>query len=341
MTGTRVEKINLIEHLSNFKNYRERFCAYRNLWEMAANAKVLPDFPLHLDIELSGVCNLKCPNCFQNYIDRPLGLIDTHLFRKIIDEGVSCGLCSVKFQVRGESFIHPDLFRYIRYAKDAGVMDTQVTTNGTFMNDDSFDQIFESGLDGLIFSFDAHHAEGAGGSEKNNINKGVQDNIQKLLTIKRSQALRKPWVRIQASLPDFDEFTYVSTRRIIEDIFPDADAILVKPLHNFCDEEDSYPDLQDNYTFLPCSHLFQRLAVFWNGEVTVCCADYNNRFNLGKANSLPIRDIWLGGKIESLRDMHLNGRRKDVPVCSHCHMSTKTVKFQARQQIHPFSNTSF
>src|SRR5271166_2971110 len=36
------------------------FEAYRAAWRQAERLEVLPDFPLHLDIELASSCNLKC-----------------------------------------------------------------------------------------------------------------------------------------------------------------------------------------------------------------------------------------------------------------------------------------
>ena len=100
-----------------------KFRLYRELWQKTGNFKILTNFPLHLDIELSGVCNLKCDFCFQNgLIDNPLGIMEFDLYKRIIDEGVEKGLCAVKLQIRGESFLHPRFFDCVAYAKNKGVI---------------------------------------------------------------------------------------------------------------------------------------------------------------------------------------------------------------------------
>ena len=103
---------NLGECLNELKG-DERFKMYRELWRESGNFKLLPNFPLHLDIELSGICNLRCESCYQNgLIESPLGLMDFKLFQRIVDEGAEKGLCALKLQIRGESFLHPRLFDF-------------------------------------------------------------------------------------------------------------------------------------------------------------------------------------------------------------------------------------
>ena len=41
------------------------FNDYRKYWSKAINAETLTNFPLHLDIELTSDCNLKCKMCWQ------------------------------------------------------------------------------------------------------------------------------------------------------------------------------------------------------------------------------------------------------------------------------------
>ena len=41
--------------------------------------------PLHIYIELTGVCNLKCPNCPRLYSNNKRGHMDNALFINIID----------------------------------------------------------------------------------------------------------------------------------------------------------------------------------------------------------------------------------------------------------------
>ena len=143
------------------------FLIYRLKWNLSSRRVYLPQFPLHLDIELTNICNLKCSMCFQKYMKSNKGLMKWALYKKIIDEGAVKGLAAIKLQVRGESFLHPDLMRCIKYAKEKGIMDVQITTNGTLLDEEKSRKIIESGLDMIIFSLDSNHRISYENSGKN------------------------------------------------------------------------------------------------------------------------------------------------------------------------------
>ena len=102
----------------------DNFTSYRKTWDKAVKAEIPTDFPLHMDIELTSDCNLRCKMCWQ-YKDPnafPRGMMSFELFKKLIDEGVKNGLCAIKLQSRGEAMMHPQIFEFSKYAKDQGVL---------------------------------------------------------------------------------------------------------------------------------------------------------------------------------------------------------------------------
>jgi len=314
------ETINLTRTLDQASSAKERFRIYRELWNKAGRYQVLTDFPMHLDIELSGKCNLKCEFCFQNNLIRShLGFMAPELYKNIITEGVQHGLCAVKLQIRGESLLHPDFFGLVAFAKAKGVMDVQVTTNGTLLDDQAIEQIFNSGLDALILSVDAHHETTYLQRKQAHTYSSVESAVTKLLARRKELGRSRPWIRLRASIPAHDAGALHRTRAYLKEKFPLADIIVVGRIHNFKDNEDSYPDLTTAYTFSPCAYLTQRLAIYWDGAVTTCCMDYNSKFNLGNANSDAIQDIWLSRQMNRFRSRHLIGDRGNMPICRHCH----------------------
>ncbi len=320
-----MKEINISSLFANL-DYNEKFELYRELWQKAENYEVLTDFPLHLDIELSGVCNLKCADCFQNgLIKRPLGLMSFHLFKKIIDEGVEKGLCAIKLQIRGESFLHPQLFECISYAKDKGVMDIQITTNGTLLDEDKIQKILNSSLDSIIFSVDILHSDGFEQKHKSRSYFSIEQAIKDLLEFRKKLGKYRPWVRLQSSIPQSDPESFERAKSYLKKKFPLADIYNVSRLHDFRDSKDAYPDLHTNYELNPCSYLMQRLAIFWDGDITTCCCDYNNRFQLGNATSHTVADAWLSAKMNNFRKIHINRKRKTMAICKHC-CSSLSVK---------------
>ena len=313
-----------IASLFNKLNQHEKFETYRALWHEASEYNILTNFPLHLDIELSGGCNLKCASCFQNgLIDGKLGLMDIDLYKNIIDEGLKNGLCAIKLQVRGESFLHPNLFECISYAKEKGILDVQITTNGTLLNKENIQKILDSSLDAIIFSVDSHHEDSCKLKQYLKNYSLVEQSIKTLLENREKHFKSKPWVRLRSSITTCDPQSFNKSKQYLKTKFPKADVYIVGKIHDFRDNEDSYPGLHTNYHLSKCSYLMQRLAIFWNGDVTTCCMDYNNKFQLGNVTSQNIEEIWLSSKMNTFRNIHHENRRKTMAICKHCHACTE------------------
>ncbi len=320
--------LKLIDLIQAFRGLddSDKFKKYRELWKQAERYKILTNFPLHLDIELAGICNLKCKHCFQNgLITQLLGLMEYNLFKKIIDQAVPKGLCACKLQIRGESFLHPKLFDCINYAKSTGVLDVQITTNGTLLDDERIEGVLNSGLDAIILSVDSYHQESFQRGHENNGYSDIEQSIQKLLKRRAQKGGSMPWVRLQTSIPTADPALHKKTKRYIQNKFPLADLHIINRMQNFREDENCYPDLQTNYKMLPCSYLLQRLAVYWDGDVTTCCWDYNCRFCLGNIKEQSIQNLWLSEKMDHFREIHRSGNRKSMRICKHCSACTESL----------------
>ncbi|MCP4220893.1 MAG: radical SAM protein [bacterium] len=295
-----------------------KFRKYRELWKKAEALTCLTSFPLHLDVELSGVCNLNCEFCFQNgLIDEPLGLMDYSLFQRILDEGAEKGLCAVKLQIRGESFLHPELFRCIAYAKEKGIVDVQITTNGTLLDRSKMRELMSSDLDSIIFSVDLHHRDSM---ESGQYSQPVREVVTEFLELRKELGKKRPWVRVRGSISENSPGAFRQMKRDLKSTFPLADIFIVGRIHDFHDDGDSFPDLHRNYHLNSCSYLLQRLAVFWNGDTSTCCMDYNNRFKLGNISECSIESIWLSEKMRDFRKRHSLSERNIMPICKHCHV---------------------
>jgi hypothetical protein len=91
--------------------------------------------PIRLWIEPTSVCNLACVMCPNKDLPKEQkGLMDFDLFRKIVDEAKDF-VFDVHLLHRGESLAHPDFFRMVRYAHEAGLV-TRFHTNGTLLTED-------------------------------------------------------------------------------------------------------------------------------------------------------------------------------------------------------------
>lgn len=93
----------------------------------------VPDFPQHVNIEVTNRCNASCPMCPMQNMKRKEGNMSFSLFQKIVDECADNGVEKIKYHIAGEPLIHPKLEEMIEYSKEAGIPDTHLTTNASLL----------------------------------------------------------------------------------------------------------------------------------------------------------------------------------------------------------------
>jgi MoaA/NifB/PqqE/SkfB family radical SAM enzyme len=301
----------------NILDYEE----YRSLWKLTEEKPFLTGFPLHLDVELTDACNLKCSFCFQNFMEYKRSIMPFELFAKIIDEGVEEGLAAIKLQSRGESFLHPKIADCIKYAKDKGVLDVQVTTNAILLDDEKIDLIVKNGLDMLIISYDLEHAEATLKTKDPMTHEEYTSFIQSVVTKAHEARLKydsKIKIRIQESNLDHTEEGIIAIEKRNKALFPEADIFLTNPIY---DSNEDNPHFENMNKFIqhPCTYLWQRLVIFACGTVTTCCRDYNGKFNrVGNARYDTVKNLWHSSQMRDFRIRHLQGRRSELHLCSLC-----------------------
>jgi len=307
---------NLDEPMEWEKHRSEAYWEYRRMWEEYPRRMEVPPFPLCLDIETTNVCNLDCIMCARTvHIARgdygPIGLMDFDLFRSLIDQGAEYDLPSIKMNYLGEPLAHPDLAKQIRYAKQAGVIDVMFNTNATLLTEEKSHEILEAGIDNVFFSVDSIYPE-----KYNSIRIGadyhqVVKNIIRFTEIKNSGRYKHVQTRVSMVVMDngmeelglFKDFWLQYVDVVGFGLYNDTDGI-----------ESPY-----NPEFV-CSQPFQRLFVMWDGVCTPCCTDDNRSFVTGNARETPLREIWDGSIYQRLREKHINGRYKDIDICSRCYL---------------------
>lgn len=307
-------------------SHGERFAEYRRQWEQNPVKQVVSAFPLHLDIEVTGRCNLMCTHCVRHSRRTDIGDMDMDLFRRIIDEGAGYGLPSIIPHWLGESFLNRRLIDMIRYAKAKGVIDIRINTNCTLLNDETIEAILESGLDMIVCSIDAVEMDTYNrikvGSDFNLIN----ENVEKLIHLKRIRGMNRPKVVVQ--MIDMKK-THEELTAFIDYWRVRADVVRVATYQS----PDGRPNDRNRVrnapeSIFPCPQLWQRLTIAWDGTVYSCLGDNACRDPLGNVRDTTLYDIWHGEKMNRLREMHGRYEADDIEKCSHCDLNKipSTVK---------------
>ena len=125
----------------------------RSAWSCMKWSKI-SNPPVRLQIELSGVCNLKCDMCPQGVLKTDVlksGVIDFETYKRIFDQ---IKPLLVDYTGQGETLLNPSLFEIAKYTKDKGA-EFGFNTNFTLMNKTNFQRLYDIGISYIGFSLDS------------------------------------------------------------------------------------------------------------------------------------------------------------------------------------------
>lgn len=306
------------EYLRNeWRRGRGKLLAYaanRYAWSTYPRKRKVAPFPLNIDIEASSVCQLKCTHCFRQYMDiGENGFMPLDLYRSIVEECGRHGLFTLKFSMRGEPLLHPDIVEMVRLAKAAGIKEVWINTNGGALTEKLARGIIGAGVDWVTMSFDGlgEHYEAV------RIPLKYEESLEKLRTLRRvrDELGANTLLNVQAiwSSIQHDPQAYI---RLMKGI---VDRVAYNPDMHF-DHNTSVPDPD-----FVCPRLWQRLCITSTGNYLKCPSDFMMQEVLGNAREMGVKQAWdeLQGR---QRRLHLEGRRLESPVCSVCHHGAKKRK---------------
>ena len=294
-----------------------RYLVYRYRFNHYPRAQQLLDFPLLLAIEPTSICNLRCIMCFQ---DDPrlsrnrelLGRMDFDLYRRIVDEGAKHGLAAIVLASRGEPMLHDRIFDMIRYAKGAGILDVKMNTNATRLTPERSRELLASGLDTLVFSVDAATKEDFERIRvRANFDK-VVENIDTFNEIRAAEFSDAP-LRTRISMVVIDERQDVQRAEDFWASRVDEFAVRSAIPRVGIYEQPPIPATR------PCSLLWERLYVWWDGTVNPCDEDYLSRLAIGNvADGDTVASVWKGSAMTRYRRAHAAREKGCLTPCDRC-----------------------
>lgn len=279
---------------------------------MATGRDRAPRMPEIVQIESTNICNAKCVFCPRDDMHRRQGIMSVELFQKIVDECVDLGITHVRMHNYGEAFIDKQLVDKVRYAKQKGVKEVGVISNGSLITEEIARGMIEAGLDAINISVDASGKEVFESTRLGLKYDKVIANIERLVRLRTGSGKRRPklilsFVRQNNSA---DEQAFIEHWRAI------ADKVHVTDLHNWAGTLNTESDV--NY---PCYRPWLTFTVLWDGRVSLCCADFDGKIILGDLNTHSIADIWNAEPYRNARRQHLESGGPDI--CRACDLPRK------------------
>ena len=268
--------------------------------------------PEIVQIESTNICNAKCVFCPRDDMERKQGIMDMALFTKIVDECVTLGIGHVRMHNYGEPFVDRALVEKVRYAKQKGIPQVGMISNGSLINEAAARGMIEAGLDAINISVDASGKEVFESTRVGLKYDKVIANIERLLALREQAGRRRPKLILSFVRQNNSEDEHA----FIEHWRTKADKIHITDLHNWAGTLNQKSDV--NY---PCYRPWLTFTALWDGRVSLCCADFDGSTILGDLRTHTISEIWNSGTYRALRREHLESG--GPAICRSCDLPKK------------------
>ena len=81
--------------------------------------------------------------------------------------------------------------------------------------------------------------------------------------------------------------------------------------------ENSYNKPPNNIT-LPCSDLWRRMFIWWDGKTNPCDVDYKSKLCVGSFPTSSVTELWQSENYQNLRKNHKSTKRNTISPCQSC-----------------------
>jgi MoaA/NifB/PqqE/SkfB family radical SAM enzyme len=283
-------------------------------------------FPFIVDMELTNKCNLACIFCGRQAMKRKTGFMQRSVFNKVIDECALYGT-PVRFIRWGEPFLHPDVIEYANYVKSKGLL-LHITNNGLAISAHQMRSLVDIGVDSLTFSLQGatkHMYEIMRGNERYN---ELEVKIAEMVRIRAD--MDKPFLHISSTMTnesaqEIEAFVKYWGGLVDAVDIGKTDLSIVSVLPEKyqmagIDAEELKKQETIVKRYKPCTEVYQKLSVDWDGKVTCCCRDYNNFFELGDVSKTSLFEIWNGSeRLHSIRSVLVGNGHRNFELCKGCY----------------------
>lgn len=299
----------------------------------------LPPFPRYIDIELTNTCNFRCLMCptGTGISRREKGVMSDETFFTILDEA-GRHRTPLRFIGWGEPLCHPRLIQYLEACKKSGLI-VHLNTNGWYLTEEIMQKFIDIPLDSLKFSFQGVDRKSYREMRNRDFFDGLLAKIQKLFELRGQR--EKPYIHVSTTLT-YEEPALVEEFR--KRVSPIVDLVTVgKTSIGYIDltkvrlsdiEKERLAQLMQGESIIKehpsCGEVFNVLAVNWNGLVSACCADYDDRMTVGNVDRQPLEEIWKSEKMNTYRRLLLEMKHDSLDVCRDCYDPMGIQKNAAR-----------
>lgn len=273
---------------------------YRQAWNDACTAT--PPVPLNIDIELSSLCNLRCPFCF---VSHPKYSTISHKFmarpvaEMLIREAADLGVPALKFNWRGEATLNPEFLPILKKAASYSFHDLIVNTNGNYTRLSVPDALMLCTK--VIFSVDSFDQKTYESMRVHGDQELLFGNIAQLLEMGHRGVILR---RVVTDANRHENFALAAKSRFGEAVTVSEHMVFERSTDTSC---------ADNRVY--CGYPSQRIVVDVDGTYAPCCVDIWHDIRMGSVYNTDLMTAWKG--IEALRSALKAGKLSHA-CCQNC-----------------------
>jgi MoaA/NifB/PqqE/SkfB family radical SAM enzyme len=329
------EESHLYDNANRIARIAYRFNPYFNILKSFIRKKVRPQdivgthFPFIFPdlkkppivaLELTNVCNLKCPYCTSPLGLRPRGYMSEETFSRLENDLIKADCSRMTMVGNGESTLHPQFIPYVERLSKA-VRYLSIVTNAQWIRPGIAEALLKN-FDLIEISVDPGGKEIYEKSRPNASYEKLIQNLTELKTLKKelgSKSLINIRLMIRAGestrINEYKEFwkqycDFTMVQHLIHIKGTEETEILNRSVYN---NDQSYPK---------CTYPFKHIEVRWKGDVLLC---HYSQFQLGQPgvpagdiNKEGLLDIWNGPVMKQYRKAHRERDFEKMPACKGC-----------------------
>lgn len=277
-----------------------------------------PEVP-PISLELTNVCNLKCPYCANNTLTRPSGSIEWPLLDKLIDECAGRRHAIDWLHGTGEPLLWEGLEDVVRRITERDAGKGSFATNATLLYPDRVERLLRAGLRNIYISLDSMDERIYRATRGGDLPKVIR-NIQAML------AIVPPEFEVTIALMNHKLQTITDADKArFRDTFGPEERVRLNivgtgRMPSAREDYRLYANQQDGCT-IPSDFFF----IAHDGRAALCCADQDLVHVLGDTNSSTIEEIWFREDNQILFRNIALGLHPCPEVCTKlCHLKEPT-----------------
>lgn len=272
--------------------------------------------PRSVKLEMSGICNHKCPFCVVPKQDtNSYPFMSSETFNMSVSEMYRLKIKELGLFHMGEGTLHPELLTMVEYAKKSfdNFFEMFITTNGTSLS--QLKGLVAYNIKSIKFSLNGFDKESHKKQAGVNDYDLIMGNLEALIKYRNeiNSTTQISASSIYYNKPEQDEFS----KKVSELV----DNFYYTQLYNHAGKVDNKPvRLTEDIRILPglnskpCYGLFNLGHIKVNGIVNMCRFGVDDEFNLGHISE-GLDKLWFSEKAQEIRRKHLEDK---IETCNEC-----------------------